>query len=68
VDFIRAASEDLAANPDEWENSNLADFLSAWSAWLHDSPGWFENRGEEAPEEPSWKFIGEMLMAARVYE
>lgn len=68
VAFLRLAAEDLTANPDDWENDSLPAFLEAWAAWLNDCPGWFARNGEEVPESPSWKFVGDMVMAARVYE
>jgi hypothetical protein len=33
ADFVDALIEDLALNPDEWENPDLACFLSAMAAW-----------------------------------
>ena len=68
VAFLQLAAEDLAAHPEDWENDSLPAFLEAWAAWLNDCPGWFRNNGQEVPELPSWKFVGDMVMAARVYE
>ncbi|MFG3042195.1 hypothetical protein ACGFYZ_35385 [Streptomyces sp. NPDC048330] len=66
--FLSVAVRDLNANPGVWENDSLESFLSAWSAWMVDCPGWFAARGESVPEAPSWKLIGQMVLAARVYE
>lgn len=68
VAFLCLAAEDVTANPEGWENVSLPAFLEAWAAWLNDCPGWFANHGQEVPESPSWKFVGDMVMAARVYE
>jgi hypothetical protein len=66
--FIAALADSLDEAPDLWENDSLEAFLRAWSAWLHDSDGYFRARGEEPPQSPSWSLIGKMLLAARVYE
>jgi hypothetical protein len=54
--------------PNEWENANLEDFLSALAAWVEDMDGYFENRSEPPPKTSVWKLIGQMLLAARIYE
>ncbi len=53
--------EDLANNPDTWENPTLDRFLEAMRAWLKDSP-----MADRAT--PSWSLISDMLEAARIYE
>ncbi|MFF0561699.1 hypothetical protein [Streptomyces sp. NPDC004266] len=68
AEFLRVAVDDLKANPEAWENSSLEEFLSAWSAWVVDCPGWFAARGEVVPDVPNWQMIGRMVLAARVYE
>lgn len=70
-DFVRFLGEmslDLRNRPQEWENGTLERFLEAWAAWVDDLPGWYANRGEEMPEQPDWKLLADMVMAARVYE
>ena len=54
--------------PEAWENANLECFLTALSAWVNDMDGYFLNRSEVVPEAPSWRFVAQMLLAARVYE
>jgi hypothetical protein len=68
AEFLGLAASDLRSNPQAWENNSLEDFLSAWSAWVMDCPGWFSARGEITPDAPDWKLIGRMVLAARVYE
>jgi hypothetical protein len=65
VDQLR---EDLESNPGAWENADLASFLEAMSAWLRDMDGYYQNIGETVPASPTWKTIGEVLLAARIYE
>jgi hypothetical protein len=66
--FIGALLADLRERPDEWENRDLNDFLEALKAWILDMDGYYQNIGEKMPEQPGWKIIGQMLLAARIYE
>ncbi|MFJ3099551.1 DUF7660 family protein [Streptomyces hydrogenans] len=68
AEFLRLAVDDLKGNPQAWENDSLESFLAAWSAWTLDCPGWFAAHGEPVPDAPDWKLIGQMVLAARVYE
>ena len=66
--FIDQLADSFVEQPEVWENDTLERFLRAWSAWLGDMDGFFLNRGEDVPAEPSWQLIAQMLLAARVYE
>jgi hypothetical protein len=66
--FGVALREELLANPSKWENSTLDAYLEAFSAWCADMPGYFRNRGEQQPDQPSWNLIAQMLLAAALYE
>ena len=66
--FVRDLINDLGARPGEWENNRLETYLEALAAWVEDMEGYYQNRGEEAPQEPSWKLLGEILLAAKFYE
>ncbi|PJI95197.1 hypothetical protein CLV34_0070 [Luteimicrobium subarcticum] len=68
ADFIDRLADSFSADPDEWENANLLDFLRAWAAWLEDMDGYFSGRHEPVPSQPTWQLIADMLLAARVYE
>lgn len=68
VVFIEALRRDLDANPKQWQNATLGAFLSALASWIEDMDGYFVNQGRQVPTTPTWKTIGEMLAAARVYE
>lgn len=48
--------------------TRLSGFLRAWADWLRDMDGYFVNRSLPVPESPSWQFVAQMLLAARVYE
>ncbi len=68
VAFTRTLAEDARRNPGEWENRDLPSFLAALAAWIEDMDGYYANQGEPIPEPPTWKAMGEFLLAARVYE
>jgi hypothetical protein len=34
----------------------------------HDLPGWFANRHEPEPEQPTWQLIAHILQAAAIHE
>lgn len=66
--FLEALSLSVRTHPEDWANRSLEDFLSAWSNWLEDMDGFYENRNLPVPQEPSWQLIAQMMLAARVYE
>ena len=68
VDFVRDLIADLQRNPADWENSKLETYLEALAAWVEDMDGYSQDRKETTPTEPSWRLLGEIPLAARVYE
>lgn len=68
VGFVRDLVSDLRTWPGEWENNRLETYLEAVAAWVEDMEGYYQNRGEVAPQEPNWKLFGEILLAAKFYE
>jgi hypothetical protein len=68
VAFVLALSADLKANPEAWENADLASFLGAMAAWVQDMDGYYKNTGQNLSEQSIWKVVADMLMAARIYE
>jgi hypothetical protein len=66
--IIESMLSDLLAHPDEWENPTLDRFLEALAASLRGLPGLYANRGEQLPEDPSWKIFAEALVMATGYE
>jgi hypothetical protein len=66
--FIRHLVQDLRTCPQRWENISLESYLAAMAAWLQDIDGYYHNRGETVPQHPTWKHVGETLLAARMYE
>ncbi|XXF77593.1 hypothetical protein P2318_31755 [Myxococcaceae bacterium GXIMD 01537] len=68
VRFIHALREDLQRDPGDWENPTLERFLEALAGWCEDMNGYYKGRGERVPEQPTWKVVADMLMAASMYE
>ncbi|MDX3004420.1 hypothetical protein PWY87_22215 [Kribbella solani] len=66
--FLVELADSFEENPDAWENGTLESYLRAWSAWLGDADGYFERKCEAFPQNPSWRMLAQMLLAARVYE
>ena len=66
--FVEALRLDLQSNPGAWENPTLERYLSALASWIEDMDGYYRNRGDEPPKSPTWRTVGEMLIAARIYE
>lgn len=67
-EFVAALADDARSHPEQWENQTLEGYLSALARWIEDSDGYYRNHGRSPPENPSWKDVAEMLMAARMYE
>ncbi len=68
AELIDELRRDLVHNPGTWENVDLAAYLEALAGWIRDMEGYYEKRGELVPTTPTWKLLGEILLAARVYE
>ena len=68
VAFSRTLLKDLKENPEGWENRDLAAFLEAMGAWVEDMNGYYQAKGGAIPLQPSWKMLGQILLAAKVYE
>lgn len=68
VDFIEALRRDLIDRPDDWENPTLDRYLAALAAWTTDAEEQVAS-GETASEgDPTWRVMGRMLLAAKMYE
>jgi hypothetical protein len=68
VAFVHQLQQDWKENPSAWENRDLSSFLEGMAAWVDDMDGYFQNQGQEPPAQPTWKLLGTILLAARVYE
>jgi hypothetical protein len=68
VAFVKVLSKDLHENPATWENNNLERYLEAIGAWVEDMDGYYLSHGKPVPQQPDWKVLGDILMAAKMYE
>jgi hypothetical protein len=68
ADLVAALADDLARNPEAWENPTLPRFLDALSVWLRDQEHSHVARGEPPLDPPTWRSLGAALLAARIYE
>jgi hypothetical protein len=68
VAFAHALVKNLKEKPEEWENRDLPSFLEALVAWVEDMYGYFQAKGDSLPLQASWKMLGEIFLAAKVYE
>jgi hypothetical protein len=66
--FIQHLIQDFRTCPEQWENTTLDSYLEAVATWIKDMDGYYRNRGETAPKHPTWRHMGEILLAARIYE
>ncbi len=68
VRFVREMLRELDSAKQQWENTTLERFLEALAGWSGDMDGYYANRGQVLPEQPSWRLMAEMLLAATIYE
>lgn len=68
VRLISQIAKDFRNHSDDWENVTVDAFLEALSAWLEDADGLYQNLNKEFPAQPTWSFVAEMVLAARIYE
>jgi len=68
IGFLHTLRGQLQRRPEEWENRDLPAYLDALTAWVEDMEGYYKNRGETVPDQPTWKTLGQILLAAKVYE
>ena len=68
VVFVQNLLRDWRQRPDQWENASLEAYLEAIAAWVQDMDGYEGRRGEALPKHLTWRHVGEILLAARIYE
>jgi len=68
VSFVLALAGELREEPKAWENSDLPSFLDGLARWVADMDGYYKNVKPPPTEEPNWKLLADMLMAATMYE
>lgn len=67
--FLKGLIDYLKTYKLEWENKNLEDYLEGVYGFTHDIDGFFKNQGREVDtNNPDWKMIANILLAATHYE
>ena len=66
--FVQKLLQDLRQNPDDWENRCTEAYLDAIAAWVEDIEGFFLNQEMSVPQQPDWRLLGQILLAAKYYE
>lgn len=61
-------ASNLRRSPEAFPNAELAAYLDGASGWVNDMEGYFLNRGEAVPIEPSWALVASIFVAAANYE
>ncbi len=62
--LVAVLAEDLATNPDGWENDTLERFLSSMAAWLRSMNNYARNTGDVDVMTPSWNTFAKILVAS----
>ena len=66
--FIQALSGDVRLHPTWWQNTSLEGYLYALAAVVESLDQRFKNQGNTVPAQPTWQLVGDVLLAARIYE
>lgn len=69
ITLLELMQQELAADPDLWENKTLPGFLAAIGAYASDIQGYYDNRQiHKNADEAAWSTFADILKGARVYE
>lgn len=73
IAFLELLRTDLNANPDQWANKTLDNFLEAMGRYTEDIQGYYDHHQKETGEHvnddiPSWRTFANILVGARIYE
>jgi hypothetical protein len=69
IKFLHLLREDFLNNKSDWENSDMASFLEALSAYAKDLQGYYNNSERKIDADmPSWQAFADILLGAKIYE
>ena len=68
VRFARQLAQSVPSLDPQTSNRDLGDYLEALSGWVNDMDGYFLNKGQPMPKEPTWSLLAQILEAAMIYE
>jgi hypothetical protein len=66
--FIDNLGASLSQQREAWENVTIERFFDAWAHSLPNIERFYNNCGREAPSQPNWNMIAQMLLTAAIYE
>lgn len=68
IEFVKDLARYLEVHPCDQSELNVKPYLYSIAAWANDMDGYYQNHGEKPPIEPTWRTMGEVLLAALYYE
>jgi hypothetical protein len=69
IEFLKVFHQDYLMNKEQWQNSNLDNFLEAMTSYTEDIQGYYDNIKQNInADEPSWQTFANILMGAKIYE
>jgi hypothetical protein len=69
VEFIELLRSELLANPDNWVNRNLDDFLEAMARYADDIQGYYDNMRQPIDaDKANWQVFADILKGSSIYE
>lgn len=66
--FLAELGRRTTAGDIDLENFSTTGYIGAAAGWTADLEGFFMNRGEPVPDEPSWSLVALIFLAATIYE
>lgn len=67
-EFLSELAQRIELGTVETVNVSAHQYIDAAAGWTADLEGYFLNRGESAPPEPTWSLVASIFLAATVYE
>ena len=68
IEYVKLLLDDFKVDGQNWENSNLENYLDAIKRYSQDIGGYYKNTNQGDPEEPTWKLFADILKGASIYE
>lgn len=68
IELIRVLANYLNEHPIDQSDLTVTTYLQSIAAWTNDMDGYYLNRNEEPPQNPTWRTLGEIIVAALYYE
>ena len=69
AEFLCLLARNLRDHPEEWENTNLEQYLQGIRGFVEGMEGYYANVGATVNlVGPGWRVLADVLLAGRVYE